>query len=178
MTQRVLLLIMVIAAGSLVTIADNYKSTQKQKVIAGAIYKFIKFVDWETPLLENNSVFTLCLQQYDSAFEPMKTRQVKGKTIEIAIVDLLNGGQSRNSVCDVFYLNTAQNNHLEILQELKNKSVLTISEQSGFVEAGGVIELGNVNNRLTFSINTQAAKANHLNIGFQLLSLARKVIGS
>ena len=58
----------------------------------------------------------------------------------------------------------------------ENKAVLTISEHRGFIAKGGMIEIGGINNRLIFSINRGAAKKQGLNIGFQLLSLARSVI--
>ncbi len=116
----------------------------------------------------------MCLQQHDPAFEPFKKRRIQGKTISIQILDAGSTGEN----CDVLYLNAAQNNHGDLVKHVKHKPVLTISEQPGFAEQGGMIELGNHNNRLTFSINLLAAKASRLNVGFQLLSLARKVIES
>ena len=172
-TSILLLFIVLLAAGTVITIAAN-NATQKQKVVAGAIFKFIKFVEWENNLGVSQQNFHMCLQQYDSAFEPFTQRKVQGKRIKLLILDA--GKQADN--CDALYLNTAQSNHVEILKTYKNKSVLTISEQPGFSSQGGVMELGNHNNRLTFIINQRVAKANNLNIGFQLLSLAKNVIES
>ena len=164
---------MLLAAGTVISIADN-KATQKQKVVAAAIFKFIKFVEWESNSAVSEESFYMCLQQYDSAFEPFIKRKIHGKTIKL----LLLNAEKQAENCDALYLNTAQNNHEEILKSYKNKSVLTISEQPGFSSQGGVMELGNHNNRLTFIINQRVAKANNLNIGFQLLSLAKNVIES
>ncbi|MGR9014673.1 MAG: YfiR family protein, partial [Gammaproteobacteria bacterium] len=122
----------------------------------------------------SQATFSLCLQQHDPAFEPFKKRRIQGKAITVQVLDTGNTGEN----CDVLYLNAAPNNHGDMVKHVKHKPVLTISEQPGFADQGGMIELGNHNNRLTFSINLLAAKASRLNVGFQLLSLARKVIES
>ncbi|NOQ36010.1 MAG: DUF4154 domain-containing protein [Methylococcaceae bacterium] len=169
----VFLFILLLASGTMISHA-NYQASQKQKVIAGAIYKFIKFVEWETEASKSQASFNVCLLQHDAAFEPFKQRKIQGKAINIVLVD----GHENADACHVLYLNLAETDSKKILQSLTNKSVLTISEQAGFAAQGGIVELGNTNNRLTFSINLLAAKAQSLNIGFQLLSLAKKVIES
>jgi len=168
----VLLFALLFASGTIVTIASN-QVIQKNKVIAAAIYKFIKFVDWENDSFNSLDEFNMCLQQYDSTFEPFTKRNIQSKTIKLLLLD-----QKTNiSSCNAIYLNDSQSNdYLDIIAKSKTYSVLTISEQTGFLEAGGIIELANQNNRLTFSINQQAAQQGQLNVGFQLLSLARKVI--
>ncbi len=166
--HALLLLSFLFAAGSL-SLQASSGATQKQKVIAGAIYKFIKFVEWEQEIVEARPSFNLCLLQYDAAFEAFKKRQFQGKAIKVLIF------KEKVQACDALYLN-ASLNHDEALQRFKDQPVLTISERQGFAASGGIIELGNHNNRLTFSINQASAKAKRLNIAFQLLSLARKVI--
>lgn len=171
--STLLLFVVLLAAGTVIGIAGN-NATQKQKVVAGAIFKFIKFVEWESHSGISEDSFYMCLQQYDLAFEPFTKRKIQGKVIKLR---LLNAGKQEGN-CDALYLNAAQSNHLDILERYKNKSVLTISELSGFSSQGGVMELGSHNNRLTFIINQRVAKENHLNIGFQLLLLAKHVIES
>ena len=166
-----LLFILVLTAGTAMSYASG-KTSQKQKVIAGAIYKFIKFVDWEDNVVNSQATFNLCLLQNDAAFEPFKKRKIQGKTIQIIVFNHTH--QPDN--CNVLYLNSTENNHQQILDDFKNNAVLTISEQAGFITQGGMIELGSANNRLTFGINLFSAKQQRLNIGFQLLSLARTVI--
>lgn len=165
-----LLLGLVLAAGTAITIA-NGNASQKQKVVAGAIYNFIKFIDWQSAASDRQP-FALCLQRYDAAFEPFKQRQVRGKDIQLSVLD---AGQAPER-CDAVYLNAESAEQDHWLQAFKRLPVLTISERPGFAERGGVIELGEHNNRLIFTINQTAAKAVRLNVGFQLLSLARKVI--
>ncbi|WP_198244356.1 YfiR family protein [methane-oxidizing endosymbiont of Gigantopelta aegis] len=164
----VLLSSVALLSGTLLSFAENDFVTQKQKVIAAAIYKFIKFVDWSNTPEQNAHSFTVCLNQYDPAFKPLTSRSVQGKPIRLQILDK----KADLNQCQAIYLNGQ--NSID-LNTLKHKPVLTISENSGFLQQGGIIELGNHNNRLVFSINHGAAKKNGLNIGFQLLALARKV---
>jgi len=166
-----LLISLVVAAGSGITYALN-TSTQKQKVIAGAIYKFIKFIEWQDGSVRDSDSFNICLQQYDAAFEPFKTRKMQGKAIQI---HLLNE-TALAANCHVVYMNHDSDNHVDLLQTFKNKSIVTIASDKAFASQGGIIELGNHNNRLSFAINQTVAKANQLNVGFQLLSLANDVI--
>ena len=166
------LLVVLFAAGSVTSIAEDYKASQKQKVIAGAIYKFIKFIEWEDSTRKTAENFNLCLQHDDPAFTPLTKRKVQNKPIQIRLLNK----KKFTGHCDVLFFNAEKGNSIELLKEFKNKSVLTISEQVGFASQGGIIELGSQNNRLTFSINLLSARASHLNIGFQLLSLANHVI--
>ncbi|MDQ7091659.1 MAG: YfiR family protein [Methylococcales bacterium] len=168
----VLLSMMLFATGSIESIAENYKTTQKQKVIAGAIYKFIKFVEWDAGLIKNKKTFNVCLQHYDSAFEPLTKRTIQNKPIRLHLMDNENFKED----CHVLFLNAKESDFTEILKKFTHKATLTISEQAGFASQGGIIELGNHNNRLIFSISLLSAKASQLNIGFQLLSLAHHVI--
>jgi len=166
-------LVLLIATGSIVSIASNQVS-QEHKVIAGAIFKFIKFVEWDGHLTEPKQNFYMCLQKHDVAFEPFTKRKVQGKAIKL----LLISENKTEELCDALYLNSAKTDMTQVLERYKNQAILTIAENADFIEQGGIMQLGRRNNRLTFSINQRAAKANHLTIGFQLLSLAQHVIES
>jgi hypothetical protein len=164
-----LLFIIIFIAGITVAKADD-RISQKQKVIAGAIYKFMAFITWDSSLNTQTS-FNLCLLQHDSAFEPFKNRHFQNKPIKVLLFD----GKNKQDHCHVLYLNTATQS-TTFINNFKNKPILTISQNTGFINQGGIIELEDYNNRLAFSINLLAAKNNNLNIAFQLLSLASKVI--
>jgi len=165
------LFVLLLATGTFISIAAN-KTTQKQKVMAAAVFKFIKFVDWENNILQSKNSFHMCLQKYDASFEPFIKRKVQGKMIKLIILT----AEKKPDRCDALYLNSTHPQAMENFNSYKNTATLTISEQAGFLSQGGIIELGSHNNRLTFSINQLMAKTNQLNIGFQLLSLAKHVI--
>jgi len=170
--NRARLLLLPLLLMSLIQPSIATNSTQKQKVVAAAIFKFIKFIDWETPNTAQASHFNMCLQQEDSAFQPFESRTIGGKNIKVLLINKTTQLLS----CHAVYLNNTTEDASKSLADFKN--TLTISGQTGFIEQGGIIELNDYNNRLAFSINVPASKQQSLNIGFQLLSLARHVIES
>jgi len=170
-SSTVLMLIILIASGSVISIAA-YQSSQKQKVVAAVIFKFIKFVQWDNQFDTSKNSFNMCLQQDDAAFQPFKQRKIQGLKINL----LLLGANKQTPQCDALFLNAPESQYMDLLKQYKNKSTLTISEQAGFLAQGGIVELGSQNNRLIFSINNRVAQANKVTIGFQLLSLAKDVL--
>ena len=56
------------------------------------------------------------------------------------------------------------------------RPMLTISDQPGFVDRGGMIEMKLVAGRTRFDINLAAARAAGLNLSSQLLQLAERVV--
>jgi hypothetical protein len=64
-----------------------------------------------------------------------------------------------------------------ILRELRQQNILTVSDIDGFCEAGGMIGLVPIQNRLGFEINLGAVRQAQLTVSSQLLKLARTIHG-
>jgi hypothetical protein len=64
----------------------------------------------------------------------------------------------------------------EILSALRGRSVLTVGDSQGFVDAGGMIELLVEDERMRFEVNLHAANEARLKISAKLLSLAKAVL--
>jgi hypothetical protein len=54
--------------------------------------------------------------------------------------------------------------------------VLTVGDDEGFLEAGGILELIRTGNTLQFAVNLPAAKNAGLKFDARLLSLAQRVL--
>ena len=79
----------------------------------------------------------------------------------------------------IVFISASEEPHLpQILRNLGNHSVLTVSDIERFSLRGGIIELRMVGNRMRFDINRTSAVAAQLNISSKLLSVARAVQGS
>jgi hypothetical protein len=63
-----------------------------------------------------------------------------------------------------------------ILSSLRGSSVITVADMGGFLEAGGMIQFLNENDRVRFAINVDATSRAKLKLSSKLLSLA-KVVG-
>lgn len=65
-----------------------------------------------------------------------------------------------------------------LLSNIGSKSVLTVSDIANFTEAGGMIGLIEIEQRIRFDINMVATDRARLKLSSQLLKLARIVLGS
>jgi hypothetical protein len=65
----------------------------------------------------------------------------------------------------------------EILQRLRTRTVLTVSEADEFLDAGGVVNFVLKGKSIRFEINVQAAQATGLKMEANLLKVAVSVRG-
>ncbi len=140
------------------------------------VFNFIKFIDWPAPASEDE-VFHLCLNGVTDELEKHLL--------------LLNGNRAGHQEISVTMIQEdAHFNHCEmvfigqsidvawIVDSLKYKPVVTVSDQSNFVEQWGMLELVEQNNRLNYKVNLDAARLADVHIKAPLLKLAQKVIAS
>ncbi|MGN6646828.1 MAG: YfiR family protein [Cytophaga sp.] len=79
--------------------------------------------------------------------------------------------------CHLLFIHAAETVKMpQIISNLKGKSVLTVSDASGFIKQGGMIRFFTVDNKIQFQINPDAAKAAGLTISSKLLRLAEIVV--
>ncbi len=78
--------------------------------------------------------------------------------------------------CHILFVNLAKTDVPEaILEPLKGKSLLIVSDSENLIHHGGMIRFMNVNRKIRFQINPNAAKAADLTISSKLLNLAEIV---
>jgi hypothetical protein len=78
--------------------------------------------------------------------------------------------------CQVLFISDSEENRFsKIISALGPASILTVSETDDFIDAGGMIDLRIVDNKMRFDINNSAAKSVGLTISSKLLSLAQSV---
>ena len=79
--------------------------------------------------------------------------------------------------CEVIFFSRSEAKHYgKILDGLKGKSVLTVGESEGFLEAGGMVELSFENDRLQMKVNLVAARNANLKMDARLLAMAKRVV--
>ena len=79
--------------------------------------------------------------------------------------------------CQVIFFSRSEAKHYgKILEGLKGKSVLTVGESEGFLEAGGMVELSFENDRLQMEVNLVAARSANLKVDARLLAMAKRVV--
>jgi hypothetical protein len=151
-------------------------ASSEYQVKAAFLYNFMKFVDWPSDGL--NSPTTICLgvlgkDPFDDALDAIKGKAAKGRKVVVVrfrSVDEVKG-------CDLLFICASEKGRLpHILRSIHNARMLTVADQDGFCEAGGMINLVFVKNRVGFEVNVQAANRARLHISSQLLKLATNVV--
>ncbi|MDE3061216.1 MAG: YfiR family protein, partial [Pseudomonadota bacterium] len=80
------------------------------------------------------------------------------------------------AACNLVFVNADEQARWPQLHAfLRGKSVLTVSDFSGFAASGGMIEFGHKNDHISAVINLDAVEAAHLQVENRLLRLVTAV---
>ena len=143
---------------------------------AAFVYNFTKFIDWPGESVRSLT-FQICVLG-QNPFGSELTQLTDGKVIEghpVQVLIVTNYHLVRS--CQVVFISASEDAHLkQILSGLRGRSVLTVGDSPGFVDAGGMIELLVEDERMRFEVNLHAANEARLKISAKLLSLAKAVL--
>jgi uncharacterized protein DUF4154 len=88
-------------------------------------------------------------------------------------------GEEEVKGCQVLYIGSADKRRIaRLLGAAKGTKVLTIGEAEGFLEAGGIVQLGYEEGVVQFQVNLAAARSEGLKIDARLLGMAKRVVKS
>lgn len=146
------------------------------QVKAAYLLNFARFVDWPASVLPPASPMQIVIVGDDSfggaLDEVLRGKSVNGHAIQLKHVHWDNVLTSYQIV----FISASEEPHLaQIIRDLGNSSVLTVSDIDRFSLRGGAIEFRKVGNRVRFDINRTPALAAQLTISSRLLSVARAV---
>jgi len=150
---------------------------EEAQLKAAFIYNFTKYVTWPAAAEQAGGTLHVCAlgrTAYTPELSRLDGRTVRNFTLQVRAVDRSDELTS----CNVLYLSGASrdfSSFKSLLKGVKGEPVLTISDDSGFIDAGGVIGLFTEQRRIRFDINLGIARDTGLYISSRLLQLARKV---
>ena len=152
------------------------QTASEDAVKAGFVYNFVKFTQWPGEREGDSRPLDICTPgalPLDGHFALLQGRMVGNR--KIALRAQVAPADWRG--CQVLYLSEADAGRAESgLRGLGSSPVLTISDQSGFVQAGGMIGLRAEDNRVRFDVNLLAAQRAGLTLSSQMLKLAGQVL--
>jgi hypothetical protein len=173
----------------------DYPPSQEYQLKAAFLYNFLQFVDWpEEKLADSNKPITIGIignDPFGNAFEPIESKKVKGRAVVIkrfkSFEDLKKSTEKNKPESEqetksltkcylLFICSSEQKNLKEIIDTVKDHSVLTVGEMEGFLESGGIINWFVEEKKIRFEINTAAAERAKLEIRSNLLRLAKRVV--
>src|ERR1035437_804916 len=154
------------------------QTVSEDQVKAAYVYNFSKFVEWPAQAFASPTApIRLCVLN-DPAFESELNPIVKGKIVggrAVTVVPVQSGEQSRT--CQILFIDSSQDRQSrQIIDALRDSSVLTVGESAGFVEEGGMINFVLKDDRVQLQVNHKAATQSGLHISSRLLSVAKRVI--
>lgn len=175
--RRLLLSLVILGCGLTVEVTYAQDAADEYAVKAAYLFNFAKFVEWPPQALPTRqSPVTLCIAGRDpfgNALETTGDKSLRERPLVIRRLSRLE----EFTHCHLLFLSDSESTRLgQILAKLKNGPILTVSDISGFADAGGMIGLVNVGQRIRFEINLPAVQKANLKISSQLLKLAR-IIG-
>ena len=149
---------------------------REYEIKAAYLYNFINYIDWPADALPaaggTITIGILGENPFGSALEALQGKQIKGRTLAVKQVASTKDLES----CQIVFICASEKSRLtEILGQLKDARVLTVSECDGFATQGGIINFISERNKIRFEINPDAAKRLGLTISSELLKLAKLV---
>jgi hypothetical protein len=141
---------------------------------AAFLYNFAKFVEWPASAFSSPSApLTVCVHGDDVL--AVVGAAMKGKTVNNRPLAVVNQHRAAPPVCHIGFVTDNESAASEVAH-LAVGQTLTVSDVNGFVEAGGMVGLVIVDNKIRFEVNLRAARAAGLRIQAALLRLATDVI--
>lgn len=139
---------------------------------AAYLYNFALFTEW--PALPDDQL-KLCLLGKDSfgaALDNLDGKPVNGLHLSVNRIASLSDARH----CQILFLGETQGvNIRRLLLDIEDAPVLTVTDNEDLLQAGVMIRMSLENKRLTFEINTEAARRARLSISSKLLRLAKNV---
>ena len=167
----VLSLVWLLAVGG---VSAQDSAPTEYQIKAAFLYNFAKFVEWPPAVFsETNSPIVIGILG-ENPFGNDLVKTVRDKTLNnrpLVIKVFHSPVEATN--CHILFISTSEKARLpQILEALREVSVLTVGEMDRFTEAGGMINFVREGNKIRFQINEVAAKSAGLKVSSKLLSLA------
>jgi hypothetical protein len=161
--------------GCSVSVRAEEPTQREYELKAAVLYHIIEYVEWPTEALTNRaSTLQLGLVgdiPFPGAIELLNGKTVQGRKLLVKRVS----APEEATGCQVLFIGGSEKARLsKIVNEVRNRPILTVSEVEGFAErGGGMINLVAGPNRIIMEINRQTAGQAKLSVSSQLLRLAK-----
>lgn len=145
---------------------------------AAFLFNFAQFVEWPTNAFSNPQTPLVIGIIGDDPFGATLDEIVRGENVNGHPLVIQRFRQVEEiKTCHILFINSSEKNRaMEIIGQLKGRSVLTVGDTEGFATNGGMIRFVTEKNKIRFRVNLEAAKAANLTISSKLLKAAGIVV--
>ena len=138
------------------------------------LFNFAKFVRWpDRAFAEDKAPLLFCVfgeNPFGNRLKVLENKTIAGRPIVTQRANTL----SQIGHCHVLYISSSKRAHLkQVLNEVKGRPVLTVSDIPGFACHGGIIGLFKWESKVRFAIDQHVATESGLSISSQLMKLSK-----
>lgn len=167
---------LVIVSAVLLTNLSFTSQPEEYVIKAVLLEKISSFVEWNTEKIINKNTFTVGIigsHKFGKVLEETyANRKILGKKLAVKFIE--DNLEINN--CDVIFIpKLNKEKFADILEFVKKKPILTISDTKGYAEKGVHINFYTEENNIRFEINEKSVKESGLKMNHLLLSLAKIV---
>lgn len=155
-------------------LAAQAPPSREYELKAVFLFNFTQFVEWPAATFPSDQaplvIGILGKNPFGAYLEEIVSgEKVNGHPVAVQYYNSIEEIRS----CHILFINLAGAKKGErVVEDLKGRNILTVSDASGFSEQGGMIRLYTKDNKIKFQINLEASKAASLVISSKLLRLA------
>lgn len=148
------------------------------EVKAAFLYNFSKFVQWPAASFDDSKAPLVIGVLGSDGFGDLLTRFVTGKTVGGRGLVVRHGTSlERIGRCHLLFVSGTESPAIgESIDSSADESVLTVGEADDFISAGGMVQLGLVENRVRFAISRDRAERVGIRISSKVLNLSRIMV--
>jgi len=159
---------------TVVTLLPLHASHQEQDLQAVFIGRFAKFIEWPSQAQEAFHITIVGQNPFGNLLSKLyANKKIHGKPVKIRHIENISQiGQPQ-----LLFITVKDKQKLkQILEYAQQNAILTVSDQRGFTDRGGIIQLSFINQKPYLIINNAIAKRSRITIKAQLLAIAQEVI--
>lgn len=148
------------------------------QVKAAFLINFPKYVDWPAAAFaQTNSPIVIAVPD-DSKVADELAKAIVGRTIygRPIVLKRLAAGEPP-ATCHILFIPATEKHAPDVLARLKDAAILTVGENSGFLDAGGIINLARHGQKIALEVNLNAAGHARIKISSKLLNVASAIKG-
>ena len=170
-----------LAAGAATTVPSDTLAQSvpdpEYQLKAVFLFNFAQFVEWPASAFPNSQTPLVIGVLGEDPFGPYLDETVRGETVhDRPLVVRRYRSVEEITTCHILFISRREDRRLKgILDSLRGRSVLTVSDADRFATRGGMIRFVTDRNRIRFRINLEAARAASLTLSSKLLRPAEIV---
>jgi hypothetical protein len=147
------------------------------EVEAVYLFNFTQFVEWPSAAFADAQKPIIIGVLGDDPFGAYLDETVRGETVGKRPLVVRRYRRVEDvDACQVLFISRSEAQFLKtIIDRLKDRSILTVSDADGFTQHGGIVHFVTQDEHVRLRINVEAAKVAGLTISSKLLQVAQSV---